>query len=376
MQLKTEDTTLLAPPTLSVQDREFVRRFCGPISEKGLNHYVSNIATHLEMHEQADALLPVTINDSEYENAFVCSPFGYYVSYAMLYLDLIKNRWGRKSCSIIMDGFSRLMPAASLNKVVAVNNWPFATVLWPTLSQDDVHAIKKHYLSQYPHHTLMFRSFNEKMNADLLKNLKKEGFHIISSRAIFLLNGKDPEVFKTRIFKSDLKLMRETEYEILDGSALKDEDYKRLIDLYTMVYLEKYSDLNPAHTEELLKHGVASKTMELRVLVKNGSIDGVVAFYERSGVMTCPFFGYDTTKPLGDKLYRCLCTVLMLEAQKRQVLFHQSSGAAFYKTIRRAECCIDYTAVYIKHLPWYRKLPWYLIGGIMNGIGVKFMKEA
>lgn len=360
----------------SEEDSLFVERFFKPLIENGMERYVSNVQTELRLLFIDDLALPLTINHKEYDNSFVCSPFGYYVSYAMLYLDLIKNPFGRKVCEGVMKSFYKLLPLAKINQCVCVNNWPFATVLWPKISPDQIHQIKEKLIADYPDHAIVFRSFNEDINQDLLAALKQSGFSIIASRQIFYTNGGDPEVFKTRIFKSDLKLMRECNYEIWGNSQLREEHLPRLVELYRLVYLEKYSDLNPQHTADLLSLGLRTNTMQLRAIVKDGEIDGVVGFYVRNGIMTCPFFGYDTKKPLGDKLYRIMCTVLMLEARDRQVLFHQSSGAAFYKTIRRAKNCIDYTAVYTKHLPFYRRLPWLCIRAIMNGIGVHFMKDA
>jgi len=358
------------------EDSLFVERFFQPLITDGMEKYVSNVHTQLRLLFIDDLILPITINQGEYENSFVCSPFGYYVSYAMLYLDLIKNRFGRKICEMVMKSFYKLLPFTKINQCVCVNNWPFATILWPKISQKQVEQIKEKLIQDYPSHAVVFRSFNEDINQDLLRVLRKSRFSVIASRQIFYTNGADPEVFKTRIFKSDLKLMRECGYEIWDNTKLKEEDLPRLVELYRRVYLEKYSDLNPQHTKDLLLLGLRTNTMQLRAIVKKGEIDGVVGFYIRNGIMTCPFFGYDTTKPLGDKLYRIMCTVLMIEARDRGILFHQSSGAGFYKTIRRAKNCIDYTAVYTKHLPLYRQLPWLCIRGIMNGIGVHFMKDA
>lgn len=360
----------------STEDNHFVEQFFQPLINDGMQKYVSNVQTELRLLFIDRLALPITINQEEYDNSFVCSPFGYYVSYAMLYLDLVKNPIGRKLCEWVMKSFYKLLPLAKINKCVCVNNWPFATVLWPKMTDEQVRQIRDRLIADYPDHAIVFRSFNEDINHDLLQSLKKNGFHTIASRQIFYTNGGDPEVFKTRIFKSDLKLMRECNYEIWDNSKLKEKDLPRLVELYRMVYLEKYSDLNPQHTTDLLQLGLRTNTIHLRAIVKEGEIDGIVGFYIRNGIMTCPFFGYDTKKPLGDKLYRIMCTVLMLEARDRQILFHQSSGAAFYKTIRRARNCIDYTAVYTKHLPFYRKLPWFCIQGIMNGIGVRFMKDA
>ena len=115
--------------------------------------------------------------------------------------------------------------------------------------------------------------------------------------------------------------------------------------------------------------------MRFKALKKEGRIDGVVGFVERNGEMFCPFFGYDRSLPQELSLYRLLSTVLMLEADRRHLLFHQSAGASMFKKIRKAQSCIEYIAVDYRHLPFKRRIPWILLEKLCNSIGVIFMKR-
>ncbi len=358
------------------EDGLFCKKFIEPLIYHGVQRYIKNVKTSMAVVRIDDLVLPITINEGEYDNSFVCSPYGYYISYALMYLNLIQNRVGRALCKVFMKSLAKVLPATHINRVVCVNNWPFATNIYPAMTPEQIASITQVLQQRYPNHAIEFRSLNTAMNQDCWNALKNQGYSLIASRQIFFTETQNPEIGKTRIFKSDLKLLKESEYEILDHSQLCSADIPRMLALYGEVYLEKYSDLNPQPTADFLQNCLNHQLLELRAIRKNGCIDGVVGFYCRNGVMTCPFFGYDTKKPQNLGLYRIMCTVLMKEALSRKMLFHQSSGAAFYKTIRRAQNCIDYTAVYTKHLPLFRHIPWMALRFLMNGIGIHFMDKA
>ena len=80
-----------------------------------------------------------------------------------------------------------------------------------------------------------------------------------------------------------------------------DEEIKRALNLYNQLYLEKYSQLNPQFSLnffQLIKQkttGESQSILTAYVLANNNRIDGVIAFFVRDNVMTCPIFGYDTT---------------------------------------------------------------------------------
>jgi hypothetical protein len=89
----------------------------------------------------------------------------------------------------------------------------------------------------------------------------------------------------------------------------------------------------------------------------------------------CPIFGYLKDSPDSNTIYRILNTALLIEAQQERLLFNQSAGASFFKSIRRAEGCLEYMAVYTRHLPYSQRLVWSTLQLFMNSIGSKYMKK-
>jgi hypothetical protein len=357
-------------------DGEYARKFLTPLIKNGIHHYIENIDAEMQVLRVNNRVFPLVVTNNCYETSYVCSPYGHYISYASESLHLIEGKFIKVLTKNALKGFGKILKAGNINRVVYVNNWLFSTDIYPDeLTVEEIKLISKVLQEAFPSHAIVFRSMNSCTNAPSLEALKGNAFDMIVSRQVFLTDTKNVDVFKTRIFKSDLKLMRESNYEILDETQLTEEEYDRVPALYRKLYIEKHSSLNPQLTRRYLQLFLDEGLMHFKVLKREGKIDGVVGYYCRNGLMTSPFFGYDDTLSNSTQLYRLLSTVLTLEAKEKQFVLHQSSGASFYKKVRRAESYMEYLAVYTNHLSYGRKLPWMLLKHTMNSVAIPFMQK-
>ena len=49
----------------------------------GTDTYIRNVHTQLYLLQIEDQVLPITVNDAEYENAYVCSFYAHYITYTI-----------------------------------------------------------------------------------------------------------------------------------------------------------------------------------------------------------------------------------------------------------------------------------------------------
>lgn len=354
---------------------QYAKSVLMPFIEKKVSHYIENIKTDLRVLILGELVLPITINEKEYDNSFVCSPYSYFISYARQSLDSFPSTWFFRSMDVLFGKLGSLFCKLHVNKVVIVNNWLYATNLYPQLQTEHLGKITQFLQQSFPDHTIVFRSVDSCTNPICYQELQKVGFKYIASRQIFFLNPCDSSFFGSRLFKSDLKLLKNSGYEIIDGKDIKEHEISRLLKLYRDLYIGKYSTLNPQFNEEFLRLALKHNILHFKALKKEGRIDGVIAYMERDAKMYCPFFGYDRDLPKETSLYRILSTVLMCEAYERKLFFHQSSGASAFKKMRKAQDCIEYQAVYYKHLKISRHIPWIMLKSIYNSIGKVYMKS-
>ncbi|MBV5343531.1 GNAT family N-acetyltransferase, partial [bacterium] len=70
--------------------------------------------------------------------------------------------------------------------------------------------------------------------------------------------------------------LRNHKYEIVNGGDFSNEDLMRSVDLYNMLYLEKYSYFNPQFTFEFMKLARDEKALHMLALKRDGRMDGVM----------------------------------------------------------------------------------------------------
>lgn len=361
-------------PWPNTEETTKTKGFLIPLIKNGVQHYIENVDSQVMALLVDDFVLPLTVNNNTYQNSYVCSPYCHYVTYAQESVRALNKQWLNIPLQGLLWGLGKILRACSFNKVIIVNNWPFSTNLHPNLSKEQIIAIKETIQKQFPQHAILFRSINTFKEKDLFSALNLGGFNLIASRQVFFLNAKKDGIFNSRIFKSDFKLFEESSYEVLRGSEIPPEDIQRLTELYRGLYVDKHSHLNPQLNEQFFTLALSCPFFKLLALRKDGCIDAMAGYFSFDDVMTSPMVGYDISRSRDDKLYRLTSTMLNMEAKKNKMLFNLSSGASFFKKIRRGEGALEYTAVYHKHLPLKRRMPWLILKVVIDLIGIPFMK--
>jgi hypothetical protein len=348
-----------------------------PLLEGSTQDLIGNVRTELVFMEAQGHLIPITVNDTEWDNSYVASPYTHYVTYAKEELERLHNPALEgilaEVLNIIGLGFRR----ARFNRVVHVNNWLLSTNLGPPLPGPVCAAITKALTERYPGHTIVFRSLNQRLTSSTLAELKALGYIPVPSRQIYIMDPAGrPASSKARwLVKRDYGLIAKHGYTVARPEDMMEEDVFRMTELYQMLYRGKYSLCNPDFTPEYIRHAMKHGSLQLYGLRKNGRLDAVLGFFRREGVMTTPLFGYDLGLPQDVGLYRMLSALLVRHAEETGHILHESSGAAQFKRNRGAEPDIEYSAVHIRHLPFFRRLPWLTLSVLLNRIGVPIIRK-
>jgi hypothetical protein len=352
------------------------KKYFVPLVKDGINHYVKNIRGSLVILKYKENAIPLLLVEDEFENSYVCSPYGHYILLGLEYLHLMNNRLLRAGAANSLKGIGKILKQGKINNILYINHWMFATDLHSReIGEEDLRKIVNFLSENYPRHAIAVRSINSKNNPELKQHLGNIRFSFLLSRQIYLTDTNDEAIFQTRILKSDLKLLRECDYEIVGNDDLQEHEHERILQLYNLLSIEQHSALNPQLNLNFVRLLIEDKLLQIKALKKNGVIEGIVGYLERSQTLFCPFIGFDKAHPDKSKLYRLLSTLLLLEARKKKCLMHQSAGASFYKTVRRAVSYQEYLAVYTRHLPFKQKVAWGLLQGMINLTAAPLMKK-
>lgn len=363
-------------PWPSGRDGAYARDWVTPMVRRGTKRLVANVETQWHVLRAGPCILPVTVNDRQYDSSYVVSPFTHYVTYAKEEIALNKEMKYKRPLYAFCDALGLFLRAASINKTVHVNNWLLSTNLYPRLDTELLGPITELLKRRFPEHAIVFRSVNPRSMPDLHDAFPEHGYRYVLSRRVFMVDTTDEAVAKNRRNKADSKLLSRSEYEMVRVTDSKDtEAIRRIVELYNFLYLDKYSKNNPAFTEEFIGIAIDQGLLEVSVLRKAGRIDAVLGVFERNGVMTAPLVGYDPSIPQSIGLYRMLMYAMYERARRDGLLLNMSAGAAEFKKLRGGISHFEYSAVYTEHLSPRRRAGWRALGGLVNGMATDLIDK-
>lgn len=365
-------------------ETEMARRLKGywlALMQAGAKTYISNVRTRLYALQVDDRVLPVTVNDAEHENSYVCSFYAHYITYATYELACLEMPIIEKLLAALLWNIGHVLKWVQINKVVIVNNWLLSTNLYPELTDTQVRAITQCLVKAFPEHAIAFRSINAFTTSKLMAGLQQQGYRMVGSRQVYLYdpnNGRLPQKRAARARKNisrDLSLLQASGYELISFTHLSGTDAAKMAALYGALYLQRYCDNNPQFNGRFMALAQRCRFLEVMALQKDGQIDGVVGFYELNGIMTAPVLGYDTNLPKDLGLYRILSSSLVRVATQRHLISHKSSGVANFKRNRGFTGWIEYSAIFDRHLPIHRRSGWWLLKTVVDHVAIPLMKK-
>lgn len=322
-------------------------------------------------------VLPVSVSDSVGSalNSYVCSPYAHYVAYGQHEVDKLERPWVRAMARPAVRALGAWMRRHALERVVYVNNWLLSTNLYPPLEAEAVEALHHRLVERHPSHAVVWRSVDERQHQALLTQLKRLGYATLFSRLVWFQDPTDSALWSRRNVRLDQKVLRRSGLAVIDAATLRDAAFERLADLYSQLYLQKYSEHNPDFTSRYLRELVREGALSMRALTKDDRIDAVYGYYTRAGVGTSPIFGYDLGLPPETGLYRCLSAAWTAEARDLGVQIHASAGVGRFKQHRGGVPALEYNVVFTGHLPRPRRRPWWVLQSILDRIVVPLTWE-
>ncbi len=346
-----------------------------PMIRDGAGHYIDNVSTDFQLLELDELALPVTVSHSEPGNAYVCSPYCHYATYAKEELRHLPSPILRAPLAGMLKLLAAVLRWSDIDRTVYVNNWLVSTNLHPDLTKAQLAEITEYVIGQFPEHAIALRSANTRGNRQLMKDADVLGYKKIASRRVYYQDTRSDAPFRSKSYRRDASLFAKSGYEATRVTSSEEVDLDRLVELYRLLYIEKYSRYNPQFNSRFVRMAIDRGLLHFYVLEKKGHIDAVAGFFIRGEVITTPFFGYDTRLPQETGLYRMVSMLLLHEARERRLLLHASSGAAGFKRARGGVAATEYTLVHSRHLSFRRRCGWQFVATLANHVGLPLMKR-
>ncbi|MFZ4816305.1 MAG: GNAT family N-acetyltransferase [Phototrophicaceae bacterium] len=357
-------------------DGDYACRYLTPLLEQSTAHYIANIHTRLQVVQLDDLTIPITIpppTPSSTLQSYVVSPYNHYFTYTLEELDKLQNPTLEVAIRAAFAPLRWLYRVGEFDKAVMVNNWLLSTNLWPQITPDQVRRLVMLLAERYPTLPIVFRSVDRYANPILYDTLESLGAMGVFSRKIYYQPLE--RVQATKDYKNDRALYRKTPYTLLTGEQLTHADLPRLLELYNLLYIDKYSRLNPQFTLDFLRLALDHHLLELRAFARDGRIDAVMGYFTRRGIMTQPLFGYDTRLPQNLGLYRLLSMQVFIESEAQGLLVNSSSGVGKFKRLRGGVGVHEVNMVYLQHLSHPSRWLWGLLQQITQRVAVPMIDK-
>lgn len=351
---------------------EFLRGLLTMESEQ----LVSNVETRFCLAQIDNLFFPVTVNESEYENSYVCSPYTGMISYPLEELENIDSFPLRTGIRLLTTAVSPMLKMSKINRVACVNNSMLSTNLYPEWKGNHLDELTERLTAEFPRHAIMFRSLNFATTKELSEAFQSSDYQFVPSRLIYVIDPTEKAILKKRNNRIDFRWLRDSPYSVVQHDSFTDQDDARIKSLYDELYLVKYSNYNPKFTTDLIRLFRKSNQLQFMGLRnKAGVLDGVIGTLQMNNQFTTPIVGYDFSVPQSGGLYRLLTTLVIQKAFNEERLFNMSSGVGRFKQHRGGVPHLEYAAIYTKHLPMSQRAMWKTMGWLMKNIAAPLVTK-
>ncbi len=373
-------TTLPTPRATAVIQDAPADDWLQQAHDHGGRHWVANADVAVESIAIAGQQVPLTLlRGTPATNTYVASLHAAWVSYPIAEVVTRATRWQRSQAAAALAlaaPLTGLLAASGLHRAVLVGNHLLSTNLHPVWNRSDIRQATAELITRFPARPLALRNVCPAVDPLLCEALTASGWQLVPARRIYLVDPRDPAVWKHNHLKRDRKLLHGKDLALAGPADIPGSELPTLRALFRQLFLDKHCALNPDFTPEFFALCQQQRFLDLHALRLDGRAVGVLGVHERDGWVTTPLIGYDTTLPQQLGIYRRLMALLYEEAQRRGCRLHLSSGAGSFKAGRGGEPHLEYTAVFTRHLNLARRLAGDAFTGLLQRFAPRVLERA
>lgn len=348
---------------------DMIDRLVAATARRSSRALVANVTTTLGRLDVDGLCVPVAVNDAEYDNSTINSEYAGLTVSAQQELAHAPAGWRRAQARLLLTFATPILRLFSIDRIVRFYPGVLNLETPPNVSEAFVKAATAAAVAAYPGHTVKWTMLNPTLDAGTLEALRAAGYLIRIARPSYILRaGSRPN---KNLPHSANKYRRRSGHVLELLETGDDGIYARIAQLYALINLRPGRTDNPAITATGFRELHRAGAIRLCVARESatGAINACCMYVARNGVMSPRFIAYDPDDPLGHEHYVGIASTLNLEALRNGWAVRLGYGGARAKRNRGAEEQIDYSAYYVDHLPWARRLVWRMLNAIVNRQG-------
>lgn len=158
--------------------------------------------------------------------------------------------------------------------------------------------------------------------------------------------------------RRDLRILEKYNLTIVPNEEVQESDYPRILALYEMLYIGKYTKYSPRYTLKFIQMTHQNKMVDYILLKRGSVIEGFISYFIYNNAMTNCIFGYDISLPHSHALYKLLTRLVLEKADELDLVVNDGSGGDAAKEMRGMKPSTEYMGLYNTHLSLSRRLLW------------------
>lgn len=320
----------------------------------------------LRMYSIAGQQVPVAVCPDTRPRAAILSPTAHYLDYPIDEIGKASKFWTPGLLRVATQPLRQIFKVGQLDRVAYINHSLMLGV--PPINGEvaQLEALMDEVADDYPRHALVFSNIVPAMHPGYAEQLRTLGCLFIPSRVNWVYDPNQPraggsfESIRARISKGRRALARLHENRIgRDGLLQRLSEVQHL---FEALYIDKHSRLNPHYTEAFFRRVIASDAIEATGWIgPNGNLEAFNVQLFVDGVLIWSVKGHDLEAMKSRRLNEVVFAHNLEAAERSGCWSSWGGGTGDFKRGRGAEPAQEFDAVFLDHLPAWRRAPWHLL---------------
>ena len=218
----------------------------------GGRHWVANADVQVDVVTIGQQSVPVTLlAGAPSSSTYVASLHAAWISYPFAEVVARATRWQRTQAGAALLGaapLTALLHSGGLHRAALVANHLLSTNLHTAWNASDIRDATAALVTRYPDRPLAMRNVCPAVDARLCEALTAAGWLLVPARRIYLVDPRDPAVWRHNHLKRDRKLLNGDDLELVGTKDIPAEELPSLRALFRELFLDKHCALNPDFT--------------------------------------------------------------------------------------------------------------------------------
>jgi folate-dependent phosphoribosylglycinamide formyltransferase PurN len=293
------------------------------------------------------------------------SPIGHYLDYPLLEMGRCSSPARKAAYSALGLPLKAMLRATNFDKVVYVNHWLLNGGPPLELGHIDLAGLLEAVRENHPEHAVVFSGVVPALAPHLALFLGALGGRAVQSRVVHLLDKRENFGGRSRRGVREKRNVDRRLYDsrihdrTTDREALLPEA-RRIAELYSELYVRKYSSMNPQYTEEFFRLILESEEFHVTGWRDDGRLEAFNIRLIKGGVNHWSICGYDTSASKTKGLFRLIAAEDVLGPGDFSMI-NWGGGNSAFKRFRGARPAIEYDVVFDDHLSLRRRIPWRVV---------------